>query len=199
MKKRKIYNPVTGKYYEMKKSTGRKPKNIKGLWSNNEFKDTSSNKKTINKKSKGSRIELEFAKMLEEKGFIVWKPCKCKRGSKSSITSNDILGLFDIIAVGSTKEDIGVKLFLFQVKSNKSDFYKARKEVKRFIGKITENHLYVSFLVFVVLKDKKRWKLTEIFFNSTLDKILSATYYIIKTKNSVEGDFFKYYGGVSDR
>jgi len=70
----------------------------------------------MNKTSKGNRRELEARKMLAEKGYLVEKK------NSSRWESNDFWKLFDIWALdkglGTTR--------LIQIKSNKTDFYKAR-------------------------------------------------------------------------
>lgn len=72
----------------------------------------------VNKRNKGSRIELEARKLLEGTGYLVDKK------NASRWQSDDFYGLFDLLAIKSND------VRLIQIKSNKSDFYKARKEIK---------------------------------------------------------------------
>ena len=137
-KKRKIYNPITGKYYEVKKSTGRKPKNVVGLWSEKK-------KKKINTRNKGNRIEREFMQVLKNSGKFVeiWKPCHCRANS-------DIFGLFDIIAI-NVFDDV----CFFQVKGNRNHYYIAKGEIEPFAKKY---YLWA----WVVLKVKKNlWRVYD--------------------------------------
>ena len=72
----------------------------------------------MNRVHKGNRRELEARKMLEADGFLVDKKPRTK------YQSPDLFGTFDLIALK------GSPVRFIQVKSNKSDFYKARKEVR---------------------------------------------------------------------
>ena len=75
----------------------------------------------INKYQKGNRRELEARKILEEQGFLVDKKPRTK------YQSPDLFGMFDLIAI-KQKECL-----LIQIKSNKSDFYKARKALRSWV------------------------------------------------------------------
>lgn len=74
----------------------------------------------VNKTTKGNRAELEARKMLADEGFLVEKK------NSSRWESNDFWGMFDIIAIHPQ----GGLVRLVQIKTNASDFYKARKEIK---------------------------------------------------------------------
>ena len=76
-------------------------------------------KRKLNKTSKGNRRELEARKQLKSEGYLVEKK------NSSRWESNDFWGLFDILAI---RPD-GSEIRLIQIKSNISDFYKARKEI----------------------------------------------------------------------
>jgi len=71
----------------------------------------------MNTYQKGNRRELEARKILESEGWLV------ERKNRSKWASPDLFGVFDLLAVK------GSQALLIQVKSNKSDFYKARKEI----------------------------------------------------------------------
>ncbi len=75
----------------------------------------------INKYQKGNRRELQARKMLEKDGYLVDKKPRTKYHSP------DLFGMFDLIAIKRAQT------ILVQVKSNKSDFYKSRKEIKQWI------------------------------------------------------------------
>lgn len=70
----------------------------------------------VNKTNKGNRYELEARKMLEGQGYLV------ERKNPSRWQGNDFWGMFDIIAI---HPQAGI-VRLVQVKTNMSDFYKAR-------------------------------------------------------------------------
>lgn len=72
----------------------------------------------MNKYQKGNRRELEARKQLEKEGYLVDKKPRTK------FHSPDLFGMFDLIAI----KDKEVRLV--QVKSNRSDFYKSRKEIR---------------------------------------------------------------------
>jgi len=71
----------------------------------------------VNKVAKGNRIELKARKKLEAEGYLV------ERKNRSRHHSPDFWGVFDLIAI----KGAGVRLI--QVKSNPTDFYKARPEI----------------------------------------------------------------------
>lgn len=70
----------------------------------------------VNKTNKGNRIEAEARKLLKDEGYLV------DRKNYSRWESNDFFGLFDILAIGERTR-------LIQIKSNKTDFYKARRKI----------------------------------------------------------------------
>lgn len=76
----------------------------------------------VNKTNKGNRIELEARKMLKEEGYLVDKK------NYSRWESNDFFGLFDILAIGKDTR-------LIQIKSNPTDFYKARRQIGLWMDK----------------------------------------------------------------
>jgi hypothetical protein len=74
---------------------------------------------TINKRSKGRRIEKLAKDLLRNEGYLV------ETKNASRFQSDDFWGMFDILAV---MPDTG-ELRMIQIKSNASHFYKARKEI----------------------------------------------------------------------
>jgi len=72
----------------------------------------------MNTYQKGNRRELEARKILESQGYLV------DRKNRSKYASPDLFGMFDLLAIRACE------VLLVQVKSNKSDFYKARKEIR---------------------------------------------------------------------
>jgi len=77
----------------------------------------------VNKTNKGNRFELEARKMLLADGYLVEKK------NSSRWESNDFWTLFDILAIKPN----GSEIRLIQVKTNKTDFYKARKKISQWI------------------------------------------------------------------
>lgn len=90
----------------------------------------------MNKRAKGMRHERELQKLLEDAGYVVYRPAW---GRVSTV--KDVFGKFDIIAVLKREYDEkkadkvarGFGIVFIQVKSNPTDFYKARKEVEAFV------------------------------------------------------------------
>ena len=81
----------------------------------------------VNKTNKGNRIEKEARDILKEQGYLVEKK------NTSRWESNDFWGEFDILAIRPN----GSEVRLIQIKSNRSDFYKARKEIKHWVDENT--------------------------------------------------------------
>lgn len=75
----------------------------------------------LNKNAKGNRAELAARKLLTKEGFLVEKK------NTSRWASNDFWGTFDLICI---QPHTGL-VKLVQVKTNVSDFYKARQEVRK--------------------------------------------------------------------
>jgi Holliday junction resolvase-like predicted endonuclease len=71
----------------------------------------------VNTHNKGNRVEKLAIDKLKAEGWL------CDRKNWNRYASKDFYGLFDILAV---KEG---DVRLIQVKSNASDFYKARKDI----------------------------------------------------------------------
>lgn len=78
----------------------------------------------VNKINKGNRAEREARTLLQQQGYLVEKK------NTSRWESNDFWGLFDVLAL---KPD-GSEIRLVQVKTNKSDFYKARKHINQWVS-----------------------------------------------------------------
>ena len=75
----------------------------------------------MNTYQKGNRRELEARKQLEAQGYLV------ERKNRSKYASPDLFGVFDLLAIK------GGEVLLIQVKSNRSDFYKSRKQISDWI------------------------------------------------------------------
>lgn len=67
----------------------------------------------------GNRNEKLAMDELRESGFL------CEQKNYSRWQGKDFYNLFDILAIGKSTK-------LIQVKTNKSDFYKARKKIQEF-------------------------------------------------------------------
>lgn len=74
--------------------------------------------KKINRKRRGQKIEKLAQAILEKEKFLVWRPPKVK------FQSQDILGLFDLIALS------GKELKLVQVHKGRKRPYKSGKIFK---------------------------------------------------------------------
>lgn len=97
----------------------------------------------VDKRAKGRRIELEARKLLEEEGYITDKK------NSSRWQSDDFFEMFDILAIKSND------VRLIQIKSNASDFYKARKEMEIWCD---EHKIEgVSFEIWL-RKPRKKWR-----------------------------------------
>ena len=99
----------------------------------------------VNKTNKGNRIELMARKELSAEGYLVEKK------NSSRWESNDFWGLFDVLALSPFTGFVR----LIQIKSNPSDFYKARKEIKEWI--ITNEIKGVSCEVWLK-ESRKAWR-----------------------------------------
>jgi len=75
----------------------------------------------INKVAKGRRVENIARDKLKTQGYLVDKKVRTR------FSSPDFFGAFDLLAIK------GNKVKFVQVKSNPSDFYKARKELKEWL------------------------------------------------------------------
>jgi len=74
--------------------------------------------KKINRRRRGLKIERLAFEELQMKKFLVWKPPKVK------FQSQDILGLFDLIALNKTE------LKLIQIQKGRNRPYKTNKILK---------------------------------------------------------------------
>ncbi len=108
----------------------------------------------VNKVAKGKRAEKEFVEYLS-KEYYVWRPTWSKYGQK------DIFNIADIIALPKKGiyEDESPSTLFVQVKTNKSDFYKARKQIREFIKNINNKNNW--FVVALKIKGKK-WRIWHI-------------------------------------
>lgn len=118
----------------------------------------------VNTHLKGARRENAAKKILLETGWLVDKKVWSKYASK------DFFNLFDLIAIK------GNMMRLIQVKSNRSDFYGARKAIERWVE---SNHIYpdmqISFEVWLK-EDCKPWRCERLFTKvKTHEKIEQVT------------------------
>jgi len=96
----------------------------------------------VNTHSKGNRAEKEARDILEADGYLT------DRKNWSRYASKDFFRLFDILAIGP-------KTRLIQIKSNASDFYKSRKEIKEWL---VENKIEdISFEIWL-REPRKEWR-----------------------------------------
>lgn len=100
----------------------------------------------MSRRQKGKRRELQARKILEEEGYLVEKK------NTSRWQSEDFWQTFDILAI---KPD-GSEIRLVQVKSNRSDFYKAKKEVKKWAK---DNNITNIKCEVWLKEDYKNWRL----------------------------------------
>jgi len=96
----------------------------------------------VNKHNKGNRYEKEARDLLIEEGYLV------DRKNWSRYASKDFFTLFDILAIGKHTR-------LIQVKTNASDFYKARKEIGMWLSENTIKG--ISFEVWL-REPRKAWR-----------------------------------------
>lgn len=99
----------------------------------------------MNKRSKGNRNELLARRILQESGYLVEKK------NTSRWQGNDFWGLFDILAIHPT-----AATRLIQIKSNLSDFYKARKEIVKWKE---ENNITNISLEVWLKEPRKEWRI----------------------------------------
>ena len=108
----------------------------------------------MNKRKLGKKHEKEVKKWLEGLGYDVWLP------PNTRWQSNDIFYLFDLIGIATRKTTLeytyqyGYMPFI-QVKTNRTDFYKARKQIKEWV----ENHdlLFYDVKFGVLLYPNRLW------------------------------------------
>jgi len=120
----------------------------------------------VNKIAKGKRAERELANILMDHGYLVWRP------TWSRFQSKDIFNIADIIAV--RKKDVEKYIFtrienpivFIQVKTNKSDFYKSKKQMEKFI-EMCDNQEELHIVVALRIR-KNVWRFRE-FVNNKLE------------------------------
>ena len=100
----------------------------------------------IDRRAKGRRIELKARKLLESLGYLVEKK------NTNRWESPDFYGMFDLMAImsGTTR--------LIQIKSNPTDFYKARKEIKEWVK---ENKVKVPCEIWLY-EGRNNWRMEEL-------------------------------------
>jgi len=97
----------------------------------------------VNTREKGRRIELEARKLLEADGYLTEKK------NASRWQSDDFWEMFDILAIKSND------VRLIQIKSNRSDFYKSRKEIREWVDRYKIEG--ISFEVWL-REPRKEWR-----------------------------------------
>lgn len=100
----------------------------------------------MNKTEKGRRIEREARRILEDEGWLVDKKPRTKWASV------DLFCMFDLIAIkGDTAR-------LIQIKSNRSHFYSARGEIKKWRA---EHGILLKTEVWLK-ENGKDWRMEEV-------------------------------------
>jgi len=75
----------------------------------------------MNTYQKGNRREVQAMDILRSTGWL------CDRKNRTKFQSNDFYNMFDIIAIR------GSEVRFIQVKSNKAHWYKARKDIQKWM------------------------------------------------------------------
>lgn len=97
----------------------------------------------MSKRSKGKYYEKQAREKLKKEGFF------CETKNYSRFQGQDFFNLFDILAVGPYTR-------LIQVKTNASHFYKARKDIAKWISETRVDNLSCE----VWLKEpRKDWRI----------------------------------------
>jgi hypothetical protein len=104
----------------------------------------------INKRRKGKLAERKYRKQLESLGYLT------EVKNYSRFASEDLYGIFDIMGI------MGSALLLAQVKSNLSDFYKARKEVAAWKKENGIKHTCQVVLYEGIRDKQEQWRIEEI-------------------------------------
>lgn len=116
--------------------------------------------KTINKVAKGRKVENIARDELKKEGWLIDKKVRTR------FSSPDFFGQFDLLAIKSE-----ITRYV-QIKSNKSDFYTAKREIKKWM---IENNLFINAEVWLYLgkKDKQhQWRQEIIYpYTATNEKI----------------------------
>lgn len=121
----------------------------------------------MNKIAKGRRAEKELADILENHGYIVWRPVWNRFHSK------DIFNIADIIAVRTQNQIDQIfrktrnPIVFVQVKTNKSDFYSAKRRMIKFL-EMCDNAKELHIVIALRLR-KNVWRFREIYGNELLD------------------------------
>jgi aromatic ring-opening dioxygenase LigB subunit len=109
----------------------------------------------MNRVAKGRRTEREIEMMVREAAFETYRPA-WNRWSRKDVFKFDIIaikkrGVMFQDRLGMANNGVIPLLLFLQVKSNVSDFYKARKEIEKWIKEHEEPE---GVFYAVVLKDK---------------------------------------------
>jgi Holliday junction resolvase len=101
----------------------------------------------MNKAEKGRRFELEIKKILENKGYLVWRTTRTKFGA------NDLFGMFDLCAVKA--HDGSVRLFFIQA-THESMKSKKLNDLREFLMRYPI-HKLDGVTVYLAVKHKAKW------------------------------------------
>lgn len=101
----------------------------------------------MSKHSKGTAYELKARKLLEEDHWL------CEKKNYNRWASKDFYNLFDILAI---RHNV---VRLIQIKTNPTDFYKARKEIRNWI---IENTIFGIKCEVWLKEPRKAWRCEEI-------------------------------------
>ena len=97
----------------------------------------------MSKRSKGKYYEKKARDLLSSQGFT------CETKNYSRFQGQDFFNLFDILAVGSHVK-------LVQVKTNASHFYKARKDIAKWVA---ENNIRNVSCEVWLKEPRKEWRI----------------------------------------
>ena len=107
------------------------------------------NLKIVNKVAKGNRVEkLAKEYLMTKHKFIL------ERKPRVRFQSPDFYGLFDLLGFNNTH------WCLVQVKSNSSDFYKARKDIKKWVelNQLPEN----TAIIIMLYLGNNKWRIEQL-------------------------------------
>lgn len=97
-------------------------------------------KRKVNRIKKGKAAEDAAKSLLEKEGWVVDQRCRVR------FQNNDYFNLFDLVAIR------GSAVRFIQVKTNKSHYYKARKEIVEWLA---INGIVIMPEVWLLLFDKE--------------------------------------------
>ena len=95
----------------------------------------------MNTYQKGNRREVQAMNVLRSMGWL------CDRKNRTKFQSNDFYNMFDILAIR------GSEVKFVQVKSNKTNWYKARKDIQTWIN---QNNIHLPCELWLK-ENRKDW------------------------------------------